>query len=145
MAIAKQGEGPSRRGKTPDIFLERARAARREPTEAEDRLWSRLRASRLQGWKFRQQVPLGQYRADFVCPSRKLIFEVDGSQHDDMRARDGQRTAFLEREGYRVVRFWNHDVLSRTDMVLEAILAALDAPLPAASRLSLPPEGEGGA
>jgi adenine-specific DNA-methyltransferase len=97
----------------------------------------------LQGWKFRQQVPIGPYRADFVCPKAKLIVEVDGNHHDDQRRIDAKRTAYLEREGYRVIRFWNNDVLARTESVLDAILAALAPPLPAASRLSLPPEGEG--
>ena len=137
-AIAERGEGLPRRGKTPDIVLERARAARSEPTEAENKLWSRLRAGRLNGWKFRQQVPIGPFRADFVCPKAKLVIELDGSQHVDAVGYDGRRTAFLEREGYRVLRFWNNDVLGKTDAVLEAILAELTRPLPARQAPSRP-------
>ncbi len=127
----ERGEGLPRRGKTPDLFLERARAARSEPTEAERKLWSQLRAGRLTGWKFRQQVPIGPFRADFVCPKAKLIIELDGSQHGDAVNDDDRRTAFLEREGYRVLRLWNNDVLARTDAVLDVILAGLNNPLPA--------------
>jgi very-short-patch-repair endonuclease len=142
---SERGEGLPRRGKTPDLFLERARIARSEPTEAESHLWNQLRAGRMDGWKFRRQVPMGPYRADFTCPKAKLIIELDGSQHGDTVARDERRTAFLEREGYRVIRFWNNDVLARTGAVLEAILAELADPLPARPRPSRPSplQGEG--
>jgi very-short-patch-repair endonuclease len=125
-------------------MLDRSRLLRRERTEAEDRLWHYLRDRRLSGFKFRSQVPFGERCiADFVCPSAKLIVEVDGSQHVDEMPRDAARTAFLERRGYRVIRFWNNDALARTDAVLEAILASLTAPHPAASPLSLSPSGRG--
>ncbi|MBY0520316.1 MAG: endonuclease domain-containing protein [Sphingomonas sp.] len=138
------GEGPPRRGKTPAIFLDRSRALRRDATEAEALLWSRLRAGRMQGWKFRRQVPIGPYIADFICSKAKLVLELDGSQHADQVAYDTRRTAFLVAQGYRVRRFWNNDVLHRIDSVLTAILAALDEPpLPGASRLSLSPAGRG--
>ncbi len=86
-----------------------------------------------------------QYVADFVCPKVKLVVEVDGSQHDENRDYDGNRTMFFERQGYRVLRFWNNDVLARIGQVLEAILVALTVPLPVrASRVStLSPKGEG--
>ena len=143
-AAQRQGEGLSRRGKTPDRLLAYAKTMRKEPTEAEDRLWSSLRASRLGGWKFRHQVAFSaDYIADFVCPTGKLIVEVDGSQHGEQVDYDASRTRFFETQGYRVLRFWNNDVLARTNAVLDAILAALTTPLPGASRLSLPPEGEG--
>jgi very-short-patch-repair endonuclease len=104
-----------------------------------------LRANRLHGWKFRRQVPIGHFRADFVCPKAKLIVELDGSQHNDTVRHDERRTAFLEREGYRVLRFWNNDVLARTEAILEAILAELKVPLPARPRPSRPSplQGEG--
>ncbi len=141
----RQGEGPLRRGKTPDLLLQRARAMRREPTEAEAKLWSGLRAGRLNGAKFRRQVAIGNYIADFVCPAAKLIIELDGSQHVDQQGYDARRTRFLVEQGYRVIRFWNHDVLRSWSDVLEAILQQIDvaAPLPGALRLSLSPSGRG--
>ncbi len=142
-AAKRQGEGVTGRGRTPPELLALARKARQEMGEAEQRLWSRLRAGRLLGWKFRRQMPFARFRPDFVCARAKLIVEVDGSQHAEDVARDALRTRYFEAEGYRVVRFWNDDVLRDTDKVLEAILAALAPPLPGASRLSLPPEGEG--
>ena len=131
-----KGQDVLGRGQTPALALDRAREARRESTEAEDKLWGRLRDRRLQGFKFRRQPPLGLYRPDFVCPSAGLIVELDGSQHVDAQAYDNARTRFFESEGYRVMRVWNNDVLARTDAVLEAILAALmpSHPLPEGER-----------
>jgi very-short-patch-repair endonuclease len=143
-AAEQQGEGVRGRGKTTDILLERSRALRADKTEAEEKLWSRLRAKRFYGLKFRHQVPFSaNYIADFVCPKAKLIVELDGSQHVDQIAYDEKRTAFLEQQGYRVLRFWNNDVFHNIDGVLEAILAALQPPLPDAARLSLSPLGRG--
>ena len=102
----------------------RARHLRRMQTEAEARLWSRLRNRMLGGFKFRRQVPVGPYIADFLCAERMLIVEVDGGQHAD-NSDDLRRTRFLGEKGYRVVRFWNPEVLSNTDGVLEMILIAL--------------------
>lgn len=96
---------------------------RREMTDAERRLWSRLRGRRLEGWKFRSQHSIGPYVADFLCWDARLIVEVDGGQHDEMA--DGDRTAFLRGQGYRVVRFWNNDVLGNIDGVLERLLLIL--------------------
>lgn len=144
MATAKQGEGVTRRGKTPEELLSRAKSLRANQTDAEQKLWSCLRAGRLNGIKFRRQVPFSaDYVADFVCPSAKLIVEVDGSQHADQLEYDATRTRFFESQGYRVVRFWNNQVLGEMEAVLRAVLAATSLPLPGASRLSLPPEGEG--
>ena len=78
------------------------------------------------GCKFRRQQFIGGYIADFACMEKRLIIEVDGGQHSDQVERDDARTEFLEREGYRVIRFWNHDVLQRTDAVLEQIVIALE-------------------
>ena len=141
---SKQGEGVRGRGKTPELLLERARKLRAGQTEAEDKLWSRVRAKRLQGFKFRRQEPFsGHYIADFVCPSAKLIVELDGSQHADDIAYDERRTRFFESQGYRVIRFWNNDVFDNFEAVLDAIYAALTAPLPGPAGLSLSPKGRG--
>jgi very-short-patch-repair endonuclease len=104
----------------------RARAMRHEPTEAERALWKRLRFRQINGLKFRRQVPVGPFIADFLCFEVRLILEVDGSQHAEDRADyDLRRTAYLERQGYRVLRFWNGDVLARPESVMEAIDAAI--------------------
>lgn len=113
-----------------------ARQLRVEATDAEARLWQRLRNRMLGGFKFRRQFPVGPYIADFVCIERKLIVELDGGQHADNPA-DERRTRFLELRGYRVIRFWNPDVLSNTDGVLEMILLELERPL------TLPPSDDG--
>ncbi len=145
LAKAKQGEGVTRRGKTPDDLLAKAKSLRASQTEAEEKLWARLRAGRLNGLKFRRQVPFSAgYVADFVCPSAKLIVELDGSQHADQIEYDAMRTRVFESQGYRVIRFWNNQVLKETDAVLRAVLAATSPPLPARSaRCPSPLKGEG--
>ena len=100
------------------------RKLRRDPTEAEKRLWSKLRAGQLDGHKFVRQIGIGPYVVDFVCRDAKLVVEVDGSQHADS-SKDAERTSFLNKLGYRVMRSWNNEVLSNTDGVLELIVAAL--------------------
>ena len=102
-----------------------ARALRANQTEAETRLWGLLRDRRLAGVKFRRQVPIGPYIADFVCLAAKLIVEVDGGQHGEDAAADAARTVWLEGQGFRVLRFWNNDALANSDGVLEEILAAV--------------------
>ena len=104
-----------------------ARRLRREMTDAERRLWARLRNNGLGGHKVRRQHQIGPFIADFCCEQRSLIIEVDGGQHADSVEADERRTAFLATKGYRVIRFWNSDVLENIDGVLEAILAALNA------------------
>jgi very-short-patch-repair endonuclease len=99
-------------------------------TDAEWRLWYRLRAHRFLGLGFRRQVPMGHYIVDFVCEQSSLIVELDGGQHAETHAHDAERTRWLEERGYRVIRFWNNDVLANTEGVLEAIAAALNLPLP---------------
>ena len=96
---------------------------RRFSTDAERLLWSRLRGRRL-GWKFRFQHTIGPFVADFVCLDRKLIVEADGGQHDAQS--DRSRTAYLRKRGFRVIRFWNHDILQNVDGVVETILTILD-------------------
>jgi len=103
----------------------RARQLRNESTDAERRLWYFLRRQQLDGHKFRRQYPLAGYIADFVCVPAKLVIELDGGQHLDALAYDRRRTEALQRAGYRVLRFWNDDVLLRTDDVLAEIFRAL--------------------
>ena len=101
-----------------------ARNLRRNQTAAEARLWSRLRKNGL-GVKFRRQVPIGPYIADFASRTTMLVIEADGGQHGEMEAADHQRTEFLERRGYRVLRFWNMDILGDTDSVMDVIAEAV--------------------
>ena len=98
---------------------------RSSPTDAEARVWRHLRAGRFSGYKFRRQQPIDHFIVDFVCFGRRLIVEVDGGQHAES-AEDVVRTRYLESQGFRLSRFWNHDVLQQTDVVLQAILDALE-------------------
>ena len=103
----------------------RARDLRRSMTDAERRLWSVLRDRRLHGHKFRRQHPLGPFVLDFACIEHRVAVEADGGQHAD-NAADQRRTAWLEGEGWRVLRFWNNDILGNPAGVAETILRALD-------------------
>ena len=94
-------------------------------TEAEKRLWYLMRRHHLEGKLFRRQVPIGSYVIDFACLAERLLIEVDGGQHAAQAEQDAQRTAWLEQRGFRVMRFWNNDVLGNTEGVLEMIVAAL--------------------
>ena len=107
-------------------LTERARELRRQSTDAERMLWSRLRDRRLRGIKFRRQAQIGQYIVDFLCMERRLIIELDGGHHADQQDSDDARTRALELDGFRVLRFWNDEVLREPDSVLEAILLHLD-------------------
>jgi very-short-patch-repair endonuclease len=98
-----------------------ARRLRRDRTEAEARLWRYLRNRQLEGVKFRFQSPVGPYVADFLCTEAKLIVELDGGQHGEQIEKDAARTKMLEAAGYKVLRFWNNDVLANTEGVLETI------------------------
>ncbi len=102
-----------------------ARELRNNATEAERRLWSRLRRRQLGGVKFRRQHTIGRYVCDFVCLEAAIIVELDGSQHVLQAPYDASRDAFLRSSGFRVLRFWNGDVLSQTDSVVETIFEAL--------------------
>jgi very-short-patch-repair endonuclease len=115
-----------------------ARDLRQTSTDAEQKLWYHLRAGRLNGLKFRRQHPIPPYVVDFFCEAKKLVVELDGSQHDE--AVDQVRTRFLESHGLTILRYWDNDVLQQTEAVLEAILGA------AGNRTLTPtplPEGEG--
>jgi very-short-patch-repair endonuclease len=102
-----------------------ARRLRRDTTDAEALLWRRIRDRALLGRKFRRQHPIGPYVADFVCIEARLAVELDGGQHDRRAEETSVRTAFLEGRGFRVLRFWNNDVLANLDGVLERIACAL--------------------
>jgi very-short-patch-repair endonuclease len=108
-------------------LLVHAKRMRHVPTEAESLLWRQLRAGRLADYKFKRQQPIGNFIVDFVCFAQKLVVEVDGGQHTDLKIRDEARTAWLQAQGFRVLRFWNHDVLQRLELVLEEILHQLEA------------------
>lgn len=100
-----------------------ARHLRRNMTDAEREIWHHLRNRAFLGHKFRRQYPVGPYIVDFACPARGLVVELDGGQHD--AAVDAARTRYLERCGYRVLRFWNNDVFEQQVAVLAAIFDAL--------------------
>ncbi|QGM45704.1 endonuclease domain-containing protein [Methylocystis heyeri] len=106
----------------------RSRDLRAYQTQAEEKLWRRLRGRQLAGWKFVRQHPIGPYFGDFVCRERKLIVEVDGATHssDEEIAYDARRTTFLEEAGYRVLRINNIDVSQSLESVCDTILAALE-------------------
>jgi very-short-patch-repair endonuclease len=103
------------------LMTERARTLRRESTDAEKRLWSALRGRRLEGIRFRRQVVIGRYVADFCSADPMLVVELDGIQHEEQQTYDAARTRYLEAQGYQVLRFWNGDVFVHLDDVLEAI------------------------
>lgn len=100
-----------------------ARKLRKDMSEAERRLWSRLRLKQLGGFRFRRQHTIGPFIADFACIEAMLVVELDGAQHgrDDAPARDAKRDAFIEGQGYLVLRFWNEAVMRRMDEVLDEI------------------------
>jgi very-short-patch-repair endonuclease len=118
----------------------RARAMRHAPTDAERTLWQHLRHRlSVPGSHFRRQVRLGHYIVDFACHQLRIVIEIDGGQHADRIKHDAQRTKFIESEGYRVLRFWNNEVLTNTDGVLELIQSSILAtPTP-----TPPHKGEG--
>ena len=123
------------------VRVQRARALRHQATDAEQYLWRHLRASQLQGHKFRRQHPVGPYFADFACIASRLIVELDGGQHasGDGMARDAARSRFLQSQGWQVLRFWNHQVLTELPGVLQVIVQTLLNPHPH----PLPQAGEG--
>ena len=108
--------------------LGNARALRREHTDAEGLLWSRLRDRGLDGHKFRRQQPIGPYIADFACMTEKLLIELDGGGHAEQKTKDRRREEYLRRSGYRVLRFWNTEVFENLSGVLERVREALADP-----------------
>lgn len=119
----------------------RARALREAPTDAESLLWYYLRDRRLANHKFRRQRPIGPYFADFACLEARLIVELDGGQHAEAARYDESRTRFMEAQGFRVLRFWNNEVLAKKNAVLGRILQVLLEGSPHPS--PLPQAGEG--
>ena len=110
---------------TPRVFGN-AKQLHRNLTPAESKLWTRLRAHRMADAHFRNQHAIGNYIVDFCAPRKKLVIELDGSQHLEQVEYDVERTAFLESKGYKVLRFWNNEVMDNIDLVLNVIWDALD-------------------
>lgn len=126
-----RGEGAS--------LLDNAKQLRSNMTDAEQQLWRQLRAKRFAEYKFRRQVPMQRYIADFVCFDKKLIIELDGGQHAAQQYYDKKRDQFFAEQGFRMLRFWNNEVLGNMEGVLQVIFAAIFTPLPNPS----PTRGEG--
>ena len=129
------GEGKGEGGRSRGL----ARGLRRRQTDSERVLWRQLRDRQLHHAKFRRQHPIGPYIVDFCCPTHRLVVELDGGHHAAQFQADERRTAFLMHRGYRVLRFWDHDVLGNREAVLQAIEHALSHPHPT----PLPLEGRG--
>jgi very-short-patch-repair endonuclease len=120
---------------------DRARVLRRQMTEAERRVWQMLRMRQVNGCRFRRQAPIGRYIVDFVCHEARLIIEVDGGQHDAAAQPEAERSRFFEGQGYRILRFWNNEVLENREGVLMTIAAALAAASPPRDHPHPTPEG----
>lgn len=114
--------------RTATSTFQNARKLRSNLTLAEKRLWSRLRAHRLAGAGFRRQHPIGPFIVDFCAPRQKIIVELDGGQHAEQKEKDEHRTKYFEEQGYKVLRFWNNEVLENMDWVLEKIAKSLESP-----------------
>ena len=124
---------------------DRAREMRANPTPAERRLWTMLRDRRMPAVKFRRQHVIAPYIVDFACLERSLVIEADGGQHADSRS-DLKRGAYLEHSGFRLLRFWNNDILENPSGVFEMIYTALHTPHPPTAAQWVPPSprrGEG--
>ena len=127
MAVNSPSLSPKAKGRVGEgLLLDdmrlRARELRNNATDAERHLWRHLKLRQLAGLRFRRQVPIAGYIADFVCPQTKLVIELDGGQHVEQQQYDEERTRALATLGYRVLRYWNDDVLLRTGGVLDDIL-----------------------
>lgn len=119
---------------TPKTY-QRARKLRHNPTEAEAKLWTYLRTHRLNDVHFRRQHSIGKYIVDFCAPREKLIIELDGSQHLDREVQDELRSYFLSSKGYRILRFWNNDVMNN----IEAVIISIEQALMEVENIELPP------
>jgi very-short-patch-repair endonuclease len=119
----------SKASQNTDRRVPRARRLRRDMTDAEKKLWWHLRHLPVARTHFRRQATIGPYFADFACHEKRLVIEVDGGGHAraEQSAADAARTVYLEAKGYRVLRFWNHDVLKEIDAVMLAILSAIES------------------
>ena len=105
-----------------------AKVLRRNFTETEKAIWKHLKAKQMEGYKFRRQEPIGSYIVDFVCHEKRIVIEVDGGQHSLDRQRDYERDQWLKGQGYEVLRFWNNEVLTNVEGVLEVIRDSLNHP-----------------
>ena len=105
-----------------------AKVLRKNFTDTERLLWKYLRSKQMEGYKFRRQEPIGCYIVDFACQEKRLVIEVDGGQHSMDAKKDNERDKWLEGEGYKVLRFWNNEVLANTKGVLEVIKDCLNHP-----------------
>ena len=130
--------GPEVRAQVHEHLRRYARRLRRNQTDAERKLWSRLRDRRLCGARFRRQHPIGPFISDFCCTEAKLVIELDGGQHVLQKRSDAERTEFLEGQGYRVIRFWDNDALSNMEGLLHRIIEALGVKAPSPSPCPLP-------
>ena len=108
------------------LARDKARALRRDPSDAEQKLWQRLRGRRFQNWKFRRQYPVGPYVADFCGVDGPLVIELDGGQHVEAAEKDQARTRFMESVGFVVIRFWNEEVFTEIEAVMERIEQAVN-------------------
>ena len=117
------------------MLRDRARQLRRHQTDVEGKLWSRLRARQLSGAKFRRQYPIGAFIVDFCCYERRLVIELDGGHHAERMDADQSRTDFFVSQGYRVLRFWNNEVIENIDGVLEQIAHTLTLSLSQRARV----------
>ena len=124
------------------FLTSRSRALRQNSTDAERKLWSVLRSRQLNGFKFRKQAEIDGYVVDFLCAEQRLIVEVDGGQHSPER--DARRTAYLESQGFRLIRFWNTDVLQNLDGVWTMIEEALELHTPSPDPLKRATLSRGG-
>jgi tRNA G37 N-methylase TrmD len=122
---------PPSRGREFTASTSSAQALRKNPTEAEKKLWGILSDTQFEGLKFRRQQPIGPYVVDFVCFDLGLIIEADGGQHaESQKEHDERRTAFLEKEGFHVLRFWNHDILQNPEGIFEHLKSHVTTPCP---------------
>ena len=104
---------------------QKAKQLRKNSADAEKYLWTQIRNRQLEGWKFRRQLPVGQYIVDFACAELRIIVEIDGGQHAEQIIYDLNRTKILQSKGYQVVRYWNNEVLGNIEGVLEALTLTL--------------------
>ena len=118
-----------------------ARQLRKNPTEAEQALWKHLRLCQLGEYKFRRQQPIGWYIVDFVNFEKRVVIELDGGQHSQQVDYDAERTAWLNAQGYLVLRFWNNQVMKEVEAVKAAILQVLEDGRNTTSHLNPPPQG----
>ena len=113
--------------RTTPKFYHRARQLRKEPTVAETKLWAFLRDNKLDGVNFRRQHAIGKYIVDFCSLKKKLVIELDGSQHLEQEEYDQERTLYLKSQGYKVIRFWNDQVMNDMEGVIKTIIYAIDS------------------